>query len=712
MSGSEAVKTKPCGSGNLTLAPQSLIELSFPFLQISKLAKIESYRKNIYRPAYYLHKWWARRSGAVFRAISLACLLEPTEDLMERFYLPNPTLARGKVVLDPFMGGGTTVGEMLRLGAKVIGIDINPVAWFLVKKIVEPISLAKLDSVFTEIEAKVAQKILDLYSTTCPKCNAPAIASYLYWVKVARCRLCGAEVPLRKSMVIAPHMSHPNTGLVTCPRCGELFVSDCLSEEIQCKGCAAKFNSSSGYTDGAKFTCRSCGSTDEIIRVYRSGESPPEHRLIGMAYVCQTCGKAYKKPRDGDYYKLMSVEQQFNRLKDSLIFPRGSIPSGYNTNQMRNYNYHYWHQMFNERQLLALSWLLEAVLQLDQENVREFMLLLFSGLLEFNNLFCSPKGLGTGAVRHIFAHHAYIPPKEVIEANVWGVGGSSGGFSTLYKERLRLAKEWALNPVEHKLTAKGVAKVPIPGERVASSLAHSFAELEADASERVWLLNRSSTSLPQLPSQRVDLIITDPPYFDNVMYSELADFFYRWLQIALQGRYPGFRAESVDKSEEAIRSLSGVPEPAAYQDVLERVFVECARVLKDTGLLVFTFHHSNVEAWQQLGNALRRAGFQVKRLYSVHAEMDVGVPILDKESVKFDAILVCKKGKLGNPDLTLEEELFGEIRRITLPLIGELQKEFSLSAKDTTSLASATWLLLYTQGRTEITANSLEHISL
>ncbi|RLI49546.1 MAG: hypothetical protein DRP09_20585, partial [Candidatus Thorarchaeota archaeon] len=106
-----------------------------------------------------MHKWFARRASCVFRAILLGALKPafkpngtPT-DLMEEFYKDhtNDPDTKGKHVLDPFMGGGTTVVEALRLGCHVTGIDINPVAWFIVKTEVEPIDLDELQEAFERL---------------------------------------------------------------------------------------------------------------------------------------------------------------------------------------------------------------------------------------------------------------------------------------------------------------------------------------------------------------------------------------------------------------------------------------------------------------------------------------------------------------------------------------------------------------------------------
>jgi adenine-specific DNA methylase len=125
-------------------------------------------------------------------------------------------------------------------------------------------------------------------------------------------------------------------------------------------------------------------------------------------------------------------------------------------------------------------------------------------------------------------------------------------------------------------------------------------------------------------------------------------------------------------------------------------------VLKDEGLLVFTFHHGAPEAWDALAEALRAASFAIQRVWPVHAEMDVGVPILGKESVKFDAILVCRKGRdVAAEPIVDPEELAGRIREAAQSMIEKLEGAFSLTEADRASLYQAVATMLYTQRRRE-----------
>lgn len=190
------------------------IEESFPIAEINRLAVPE---RNAFKPIYQMHKWFARRASCVFRAILLASMKPAGTNIMEEFYKDHTedTDTNNVRILDPFMGGGTTIVEALRLGCHVTGIDLNPVAWFIVKTEVEPVEIDQLQSAFRRLEERrldtgrtLKEELLGWYKTECPCCGAgreDADIIYTFWVKSAICTnpTCQAEVPLFSNYIIA-----------------------------------------------------------------------------------------------------------------------------------------------------------------------------------------------------------------------------------------------------------------------------------------------------------------------------------------------------------------------------------------------------------------------------------------------------------------------------------------------------------------------------
>ncbi|MEW6246604.1 MAG: DNA methyltransferase [Nitrospirota bacterium] len=228
-----------CAGASPQLQGKRAIEVGFPIVEINRLAVPE---RNSFKPIYQMHKWFARRASCVFRAILLGTLkpaLQPDgtpTDLMAEFYKDhsNDPDTKDKVILDPFMGGGTTVVEALRLGCRVIGIDLNPVAWFIVKTEVEPVDLDALKAAYERLAARpvawnggrpLKDTLLGLYKTEIAE-HLEADVIYTFWVKSAICTdpNCRREVPLFKDYIIAqkaPKIRYHRDAV--CPACKKTF---------------------------------------------------------------------------------------------------------------------------------------------------------------------------------------------------------------------------------------------------------------------------------------------------------------------------------------------------------------------------------------------------------------------------------------------------------------------------------------------------------
>ncbi len=617
------------------MTDRRLIETDyFPFEFLSRLAQRESWRKEAFRPIYYLHKWWAKRLGSVFRGILLGSVLPESANLAHEFY--NLHSFSKYTVFDPFMGSGVTIGESHKLGFTTLGRDINPVAFEIVRVALGPLNKSRLEDAFTTLSQTVGKKILAVYRSEDSR-GRIAESLYYFWVMQTNCPNCGPNVDIFPSWIIAKN-AYPNRKPVIqilCPSCNAIFTGIYGQKTATCTSCGHTFSPVDGTSAGSKTICTHCGVSFSIVKSFRQMNSRPHFRLYGKLILDSDGRKGYLPASDIDEkrYQSCSIELVREIEKGNIQLPTLRLELGYNTRQAMNYGFLTWRDFFNDRQLLALGWLQSAIATtIEDKSVRDVLLLIFSGTLEFNNMFASYKGEGTGAVRHMFAHHILKPAYVPIEANVWGTPKSSGSFSTLFQRRLLGAIEYRNKPTEFDLNSgKRIVCAPPFSGRV-ESLWPTEDQFEPGA----IYLSSGDSNKSGLQSKSIDIIVTDPPFFDNVHYSELADFFYAWQQLYgdISDKYKSTRdSQEVQDSD-----------PYEFTRKLQLVMDECERTLKDEGLMVFTYHHSRYEGWLALAIALQKSGFVPVNAHPVKSEMSVATPKSQtKEPIQLDNIIVCKK---------------------------------------------------------------------
>jgi len=618
----------------------SYILKDFPIERLNEIALKEA---NAKKPIYQIHKWWARRLGSIFRMMILATFLPQDiseRELWKKFY--QKTDLGGKIILDPFMGGGTTVVEALKLGCKVIGIDIHPVAWFITKKEIEPLDLDKFKAEFKKLEMKVANRIKQYYKTICPKCGEEAEVIYVFWVRKIKCLKCGNEVPLYESFRIASLKN--KLYIVFCPSCNEIIETDKLNGKIVCPRCEKEFTPLDGYAKGKYYLCPSCGGKGEILNSIKREGKIPETMMYAIEYYCPRCNeRGYKKADEYDRTLFLMAKEEFNNRKDELLIPKQKLLDGYITRQVKNFQYEYFYQMFNERQLLCLSMLLEEILKIEDENIREFMILTFSDLLQTNNMLCryehdTRKITVTGG-----GFHTYWLPPAPAENNVWGTKFGRGTFKKVFRKTVK-AKQYCNAPYEIILKNGKSQKIILEYD-LKGHLGNSFDEI-LSGKVNVILKAQTSEDLSFIPDKSVDAVITDPPYYDNVMYSELADFFYIWQRLALKDKYECYQGEYSPRLREIIKNPMQNKDDEFFIKGLTNVFKECNRVLKDDGLMVFTFHHARTKAWASTLKAILEAHqegwprFIISAIYPVRSEGRTGV---HGGGIRYDIIIVCRK---------------------------------------------------------------------
>ena len=616
----------------------------FPFEALSDVAERESWRKEVNRPLYHIHKWWGQRLGTVFRAIVLGALCPKGSDVSSLFY--RSVRIPEAIVFDPFMGSGTTLGEALKLGTRAIGRDINPVSNFLVRNALSLHKRSEVMGAFHQIERKVADRIRHFYSIVTDD-GIKANVLYYFWVKQVDCPSCSSSVDLFTSRIFAKHAypkRYPRAQSV-CPGCGMVNEVRYDASEVKCLRCEEVYDPQACSAKGQKAYCLSCNHSFYIAQTVRKQDSPPKNRLYAKLVLLPDGKKAYL-PTNQEDEALYKEASELLKQKNNP-YPIVPIEPGYNTNQVLGYNYRYWHHMFNDRQLLCLSILADEIRTIKDRVLRELFTCLFSGTLEFNNMFASYKGEGTGAVRHMFAHHILKPARMPLEANPWGTPKSSGAFSTLFKSRLLRALDYAENPFELRVVKKNgrvqSEKIFDLSDPVGYGILESFQEFSKG--ERVYL-SCGDSSNTDIAEGSVDAVITDPPFFDNVHYSQLADFFHVWQRHILGNK--GYHAQSSTRCDLEVQNN----EVKVFTDRLCGVLKEAHRVLKNDGILVFTYHHSRSEGWQSVLEAILNAEFAITAVQPIKSEMSVAMPKRQtKEPIDLDMIIVCRKKQTVAPHI-------------------------------------------------------------
>jgi adenine-specific DNA methylase len=195
------------------------------------------------------------------------------------------------------------------------------------------------------------------------------------------------------------------------------------------------------------------------------------------------------------------------------------------------------------------------------------------------------------------------------------------------------ALAYKANPTELRLNSSKSTKVGSINHPIAVDVVDSFSDLLSRPGTAY--LSAGDSSRIDIPDNGVDLIVTDPPFFDNVHYSQLADFFYYWLNQMLE-----FSPKTTTRSHSEVQDTDS----ERFTEKLTSVFAECRRTLRKDGLLVFTYHHSRHEGWTAVHRAIRRSGFVCIQAYPIKAEMSVSMPLQQARSpIHLDLILVCRR---------------------------------------------------------------------
>ncbi|MDT3329449.1 hypothetical protein Q9S78_02090 [Microbacterium sp. KSW-18] len=592
--------------------PSLLDSTALPILELAELARRESHRP---RPVYLAHKWFARRFGTAMRALLVGSQTRTERDFWEAF--ESGASLTGLTVLDPFVGGGTSLYEASRLGANVIGSDIDPVACAVTEFELTAQDCPDPWDVYADIaEQLVPQQ--SLYATVGPE-GDPRTGLHYFWVQRISCGLCSASYDAHPNFRIAVD---GDAQIAICRECGEIHRLGKEVTKLACQ-CGADTVIAEGHVRRGVASCPQCSHSEALIQHSRRTGARPKFELFAVESIPagQTSHRAVPirerlihRPSELDFANLDQAQRDLVRESDRL--PSRSIPrAGRSDDRLTSYGYSNYTELFTDRQLLHANRLLTAISSLSSEHQRSYALA-FSNHLTSNCLLTRYTERWR-QVTPLFSLRAFAHSCRPVELNPWLRGTGRGTFPNALR-KVANAIAFAKNPREY--TSTGFIDSPLPSNK-----------------RTARVLNDDSRNLSQIPDASVDIVLTDPPYLDNIDYSELADFFIPWLAAA---------GAIVDPGGPSPASLAakgrGSEHQPQFSEGLQDCFAEAARVLKPGGRLVFTFQHAAPSAWIALGTALRGSGLHPVSVFPLRGDSDMSLHRRDGSTV-WDAVFVLSK---------------------------------------------------------------------
>jgi len=628
------------------------IEEAFPVKDISD----ESSKEKSIRHSHIstLHIWWARRPLASSRAVNFASLipalknqeesqrkkdfivkLSKWENSLDRTILEKARkeileVSEGKSpkILDPFAGGGSIPLEALRLGCETYASDYNPVATLILKctleypqkygrkttKTAHGLFSDKEDNRLLHDVRKWGQWVLNETKKEIgqfyPQEKNGSIPVGYIWVSTISCQnpSCNAQIPLIRQFWLTK-----KTG-------SEVSLYPTISgKKVEFKivgihyGKIPKnFDPNRGTVSRAIATCLVCGSTvdgDTTRNLFSTGKA--KARMVAViSHTEDSISKAYRLANEEDMRVFSDAEKYLQKRRENLVSewgldpvpdeptPEGKGRGAERAFSLRNYRMNTWGDLFNSRQKLALIVFAEKVRIAYQRMLQEgyegeyakavvtYLALGVDRLADYNSRLTRWGSIGE-FVGNTFGRQALSMVWDHFELYPWS--GTTGDWNS--------DLNWILKVITH---------------------------LSASSDSPATITQSSATSL-SYPNSFFDAVFTDPPYYDNVPYSYLSDFFYVWLKRTLGALYPDlFTTPLTPKTEEivAYSNIDGGFEAGKkfFESMLKKSFIEIKRVLKPNGICVIVYAHKSTAGWETLMNSLLDSGLVVSGAWPIHTE--------------------------------------------------------------------------------------------
>jgi adenine-specific DNA methylase len=475
-----------------------------------------------------------------------------------------------------------------------------------------------------------------------------------------------------------------------------LEVRGTLPDEVICLETKVTFKTDAGTVPKkAHYACSACGTVQDVLgTVKASGKAGPMAAYAIQGYAPQR--NADGKPYSGRFFAAFDsplagqhdeAAKEWEERKEADLkdyWPRSEIPFGFMTHMnnggIPNHGYTHWWAMFNPRQLLVHAQLLKAITTLGNYDcmVREYVLGAFQQYLRNQCMFSfwNPQ---RDTPEPMFSNNNYHPKSTVVENCVFPALGRGNWASSI--EGIIDGRNWSLQPWD-AVSAEALKR---SNAALASEITGKSEKVSpGDPVIGAQTFCGSSTELTQLGDAALDLVITDPPFGGLLHYSELADFFYVWMRLVLKDKYPDyFTAEYTPKSLEAVANRAREPEDpdGFYKRLLTQCWREANRILKPSGILAFTFHHSEDDPWVAVLESLFDAGFYLEATYPIRSDETKGEGAkpgtFGSQTIEYDIIHVCRK-RTEEP----KPVSWGRMRREVMADVRQLQGMLENHAKE------------------------------